>query len=324
MNDISKWILYALVLICLCVIPFVMSDFFTTMTIRILYYSLMAIGFVFLAGQVGLISLAVPAFLGISGYTLAILETRDILAFPLSVIAAMVMVLLVAAMFGVFVNKSRGIYFLMLTLILGQIIWAVARQWSSLTNGANGIIGITAPEIMRYSIAGAPAGYYFMLLFTFLLIFFGVLALTRSSFGMKLKGIRESESRMVMLGYPVAKLKWAAFMISAFIAGTAGIFMVYFIGVMHPSTINLDSAAMVLIAVIFGGVNSVIGAIVGMGIIQSFEITLSGFTSRYMIIIGLMFLIVVMYAPTGLMGAVYKNSYLHRLYHRWYTGGRDS
>lgn len=324
MNQISKWILYTVVVLCLCAIPFVMSDFFTTMTIRVLYYSLMAIGFVFLAGQLGLISLAIPAFMGVGGYTVAILETKGILAFPLSVIAAILMVLIIAGLFGLFVNKSRGIYFLMLTLILGQIVWAIARQWSALTNGANGVIGITAPEIMRVSVAGAPAGYYFILLFTFIVIFIGVLALTRSSFGMKLKGIRESETRMIMLGYPVARLKWAAFMISALIAGTAGIFMVYYIGVMHPSTINLDSAAMVLIAVIFGGVNSVIGAILGMGIIQSFEIVLSGITPRYMIIIGLMFLIVVMYAPTGLMGAIYKNRYLHNLYHKWYTGGKDS
>ncbi|RSL33988.1 branched-chain amino acid ABC transporter permease [Salibacterium salarium] len=324
MNKVFKGVLCTIAAVFVLVIPFIMSDFFTTMTIRILYYSLMGIGFAFLAGQVGLISLAIPAFLGIAGYTLAILETREILFFPFSVIAAMLVVLVMAGIFGFFVNKSKGIYFLMLTLILGQIVWAVARQWASLTNGANGLIGISAPDVMRVSVNGAPVGFYYILLITFLLIVTGVLALTRSSFGMKLKGIRESETRMVMLGYPVARLKWIAFVISAFIAGTAGIFMVYYIGVMHPSSINLDSAAMVLIAVIFGGVNSIIGAIVGMGIIQTFEIVLSGFTSRYMIIIGLMFLIVVMYAPKGLMGMVYRNKYLNSLYHKWYTGGRDS
>ncbi|WP_018924554.1 branched-chain amino acid ABC transporter permease [Salsuginibacillus kocurii] len=320
MNQAVKWVFYLIVLLFLAAIPFLMSDFFTTMTTRVMYFSLMAISFAFLAGQVGLISLAVPAFLGVAGYTIAILETREILFFPYSAIAALGMVLVAAAIFGIFVNRSQGIYFLMLTLILGQIVWAVALQWASVTNGSNGLIGITRPEVMQFTVAGQEVGFYYILLLTVLLVTFGVLALTRSSFGMKLKGIRESESRMIMLGYPVMRMKWIAFMISAFIAGLSGIFLVYYIGVMHPSAIDLDSAAMVLIAVIFGGIYSIVGAIIGMGIVQTFEIFLSAFTSRYMIIIALMFLFVVMYAPKGIMGSIYKIKFMDALYQKWYTG----
>lgn len=323
MNQSMKWAVYVFGSVFLCAIPFIMSDFFTAMTIRIMYYSLLTIGFAFLAGQIGLISLAIPAFLAISGYTIAILETREIMFFPYSVLAGMVLALIVGAVFGLFVNRSKGIYFLMLTLILGQIVWAIVLQWASFTNGSNGLIGIARPEMMRFAIGGTEVGFYYILLASFVVIVMAVLALTRSSFGLKLKGIRESESRMKMLGYRVAGLKWIAFMISAFIASTAGIFFVYYTGVMHPSSINLDSAAMVLIASIFGGIQSMIGAVLGMGIIQTFEINLSGYTDRYLIIIGAMFLIVIIYAPKGLMGIIYKNKYAASLYQKWYTGGRD-
>src|SRR5690625_1473118 len=324
MNQVTKWILFITTVIVLIAIPFITSDFFTTMMIRIMYYSLLAIGFAFLAGQLGLISLAIPAFLAISGYTIAILETRELLFFPYSVIVAMIAVLIVGAVFGLFVNWTKGTYFLMLTLILGQIVWAIVLQWSSFTKGSGGIIGITKPSLMKFAIGGTEVGFYFIILVTFIAIVFAVLALTRSSFGMKLKGIRESESRMIMLGYPVARLKWVAFIISALFAGIAGIFFVYYTEVMHPSTINLNSAAMVLIASIFGGLQSIIGAIFGMGIIKTLEITLSGLTQRYLIIIGAMFLLVIIYAPKGIMGIVYKNKYIENLYHRWYRGGRDS
>ena len=322
MNQMTKNLIYTLGVIVLLAIPLIASDFLTTMIIRIMYYSLLAIGFAFLAGQLGLISLAIPAFMAVSGYTIGILETRGLLSFPFSVLAAMLMVLVIGAVFGIFVNRSQGIYFLMLTLILGQIVWAIVLQWASFTKGSSGIIGIEKPDIMKWRLGETEVGFYYILLVCFILIVLAVLALTRSSFGLKLKGIRESETRMKMLGYPVARLKWTAFMISAFISGTAGVFFVYYTGVMPPSSINLDSAAMVLIASIFGGVQSIIGAILGMSIIKTFEISLSGLTQRYLIIIGTMFLLVIIYAPKGLMGLIYKNKYMQSLYQHWYRGGK--
>ncbi|SDI42459.1 branched-chain amino acid ABC transporter permease [Natribacillus halophilus] len=324
MNQISKWIIYTIVALFLLAVPFIMSEFFTTMMVRVLYFSLMAVAFAFLASQIGLVSLAIPAFLGLSGYTIAILETREIMFFPYSAMAAIVVVLFVSAVFGIFANRSKGIYFIMLTLILGQIIWAVARQWASVTNGVNGLIGISTPDAMQFNVFGANVGFYYVILFTFVLIVWAVLALTRSSFGMKLKGIRESESRMIMLGYRVSRLKWVAFVISSLVAGIAGVFFVYFVGVMHPSAIDLDSSAMVLIAGIFGGVYSIIGAVLGMSIVQTLEVVLNAYTQRYLIIIGIMFLLVVIYAPKGLMGLIYKNKYMKSLYDKWYKGRKDS
>jgi len=296
------WTLLISILL-LSAIPLFVDQFFITMMIRIMYYGLLAVAFSFLAGQLGLFSLMVPAFLGISAYTIAILESKEILMFPYSVIVALVVTLAFAAFAGMLVNRSKEVYFLMLTLVLGQLVWAIVLQWVSLTKGTTGITGIEMPHLWGLG-QGSNIGYYYYSLAAFSLVTLGLTALMRSSFGLKLSGIRESESRMIMLGYNVGLLKWAAFMISSFIAGLAGIFYVYYSGLINPDALSLNSANQVMIASIFGGINSIIGAILGTGIIKTLEIVLSGVTQRYLLMIGILFLVVIMFAPKGVVDVI--------------------
>ena len=284
----------------LAAIPTFVEQFFITMLIRIMFYGLLAVAFSFLAGQLGLFSLMVPVFLGISAYTIAILESKEILMFPYSVMVALVITLAFAAFAGFLVNRSKEVYFLMLTLVLGQLVWAIVLQWVSLTKGTNGISGIEVPHLWGLG-QGSNIGFYYYTLAAFSLVILGLTALIRSSFGLKLRGIRESESRMIMLGYNVALYKWAAFMISSFIAGLAGIFYVYYSGLINPDALSLNSANQVMIASIFGGINSIIGAIIGTGIIKTLEIVLSGATQRYLLIIGILFLVLIVFAPKGVV-----------------------
>lgn len=284
----------------LAAIPTFVEQFFITMLIRIMFYGLLAVAFSFLAGQLGLFSLMVPVFLGISAYTIAILESKEILMFPYSVMVALVITLAFAAFAGFLVNRSKEVYFLMLTLVLGQLVWAIVLQWVSLTKGTNGISGIEVPHLWGLG-QGSNIGFYYYTLAAFSLVILGLTALIRSSFGLKLRGIRESESRMIMLGYNVALYKWAAFMISSLIAGLAGIFYVYYSGLINPDALSLNSANQVMIASIFGGINSIIGAIIGTGIIKTLEIVLSGATQRYLLIIGILFLVLIVFAPKGVV-----------------------
>ena len=214
--------------------------------------------------------------------------------FPYSVIVALVITLIFAAFAGLLVNRSKEVYFLMLTLVLGQLVWAIVLQWVSLTKGTTGITGIELPHLWGLG-QGSNIGFYYYSLTAFTLVTLGLTALMRSSFGLKLRGIRESESRMIMLGYNVALLKWVAFMISSFIAGLAGIFYVYYSGLINPDALSLNSSNQVMIASIFGGINSIIGAILGTGIIKTLEIVLSGVTQRYLLMIGILFLVVIMW-----------------------------
>lgn len=301
----KKLLMFSSAALFLVLFPLFSSSFATMMSIRIMYFGLLTMAFSFLAGQLGLLSLMTPAFLGISAYTLAIFESRGILFFPYSAILGILFALLVAALLGVLVNKSKDVYFLMLTLVLGQIFWAIVLEWAAFTGGSDGIIGIRLPGLPGISLSGfqgSDTGFYYYALLVFILSFLGLLAITRSSFGVKMRGVRESESRMVMLGYNVFLIKWSAFMVSAFVASLAGILIVYYIGLISPDSITLGAAVQVKIASILGGMHSVVGAVFGTAIIQTLEVYLSGVTDRHRLIVGLFFLAVIMFGQQGIMG----------------------
>lgn len=189
----------------------------------------------------------------------------------------------------------------MLTLVLGQLVWALVLQWISLTKGTTGISGIKMPEFLGV-FGSLNIGFYYFTLTIFILVLIGLIALNKSPFGLKLRGIRESESRMKMLGYNVSILKWWAFMVSSFVASLSGMFYVYYSGIINPDAMTLNASNQVMIASIFGGVNSIFGAIIGTGIIKTLEIVLSGITNRYLLIIGILFLLVIVFAPKGVVG----------------------
>ncbi|MBM3702364.1 MAG: branched-chain amino acid ABC transporter permease [Actinobacteria bacterium] len=278
------------------------NTFIIIVLIRIMYYGLLTIAFSFLASQLGLFSLMVPVAFGVSGYTIAILETKNILIFPYSALVGIILALIISTFLGVMVNRSKGTYFLMLTLVLGQLAYAIALQWVSLTKGTTGITGVNRPYLLNIANLESNILFYYFILVVFIICIILLYVLINSSFGVKLRGVRESESRMIMLGYNTSLIKWVAFMVSSFVSSIGGIFFVYFIGVMNPDAISLNASVKVMIASIFGGINSIIGAIIGTGIIKIVEIVLSGITQRYLLIIGVMFLIVILLAPNGIMG----------------------
>ena len=303
-KDILKLLILIGIVLVLSVLPLFVSQFFITMIIRIIYYGLLAAAFSFLAGQLGLFSLMVPVSFAISGYAIAIFETKNILYFPYSALMGILLALILSAFFGILVNRSKGTYFLMLTLVLGQVVWAIALQWVSLTKGTTGITGINRPAFLAKLSENSNVAFYYFVLVVFLICIVGLYALINSSFGMKLRGIRESESRMIMLGYNVSLIKWIAFMISSFISSISGVLFVYFVRLINPDSIGLTAAVNVMIASIFGGINSIFGAILGTGIIKTFEIVLSGITQRYLLIIGIMFLLVIIFIPKGIVSII--------------------
>lgn len=295
MKKHTQTLLLGIMMALLCVLPFIVGTFTITMLIRIMYYSLLAIGFSFLAKQSGLLSLMVPASFGFTAYTIAILESRAVLHFPFSMLAALAVSLVFAGLIGVTVNRSKGTYFLMLTLVIGQLVWALVLQWVSLTKGTNGITGIERP-------IATNRGFYFVILIVFTAVVFVLQRIVQSRYGVMIRGVRDSESRMRMLGYRTGLLKWSAFMISTVPASLAGVFFVYFTGVVNPDSIGLSASTQVLVASIFGGLGNFIGAMIGTAGVKTLEIVLSGITQRYLLIIGIMFMLVILFVPEGILG----------------------
>ena len=241
---------------------------------------------------------------GISGDSVALLQSRYGFPFPIPPLAGLVIAVLAAGLFGLLVVRVRGIYFLMLTLVLGQLVWALANQWSSITRGDTGIMNIYAPTVFGISTETSKTAFYFFQLIFFCGAASFLAALKRSPFGLMLRGVRDSESRMAMLGFRVHLLRYAAFVFASLVAALGGVFFTYFTGLINPHSVALTANVEALLAAILGGINSLLGAIVGTAILKTLDVVLSGITERYMLIMGVLFMLVIMFARQGIVGTL--------------------
>jgi branched-chain amino acid transport system permease protein len=287
-------------------VPWIASDYFVMMCIRVMYFGMLTLSLCFLASELGVVSLMQASFFGISGYFIAILQTRYQVPFPIPPLVGIGVAVLFAALTGLLVIRVRGIYFLMLTLVLGQLVWALASQWAAVTRGDSGITDIFAPVIFGISTEKSKGAFYLFQLFFFYGVIFFLAALKRSPFGLMLRGVRDSESRMAMLGYPVALLRYAAFIFAAFVASIGGVFFAYFTGLINPHSVSLTANVETLLSGILGGIQTLFGAILGTVIHKILDLVLSGITQRYLLIMGILFLVAIMFAPHGAAGALQR------------------
>ncbi|MEW6265419.1 MAG: branched-chain amino acid ABC transporter permease [Thermodesulfobacteriota bacterium] len=290
----------------LVLIPWITSEFFTMMAIRVMFYSMLTMSLAFLAGELGLVSLMQAAFFGLAGYFVAILQTRYLWPFPLPALFGVSMAVLAAGLFGLLAIRTKGVYFLMLTMVLGQLIWALASQWAAMTKGDTGIHNIYAPVFFGFSAEKSKTVFYYFQLIFFAGVVWLLYTLKRSPFGLMLRGVRDSDTRMAMLGYPVAGLRYLAFVLAALVAAVGGVFFTYFTGLINPHSVSLANNVETLLASILGGINSLLGAVLGTVILKVLDVVLSGVTKRYLLLMGLMFLAVIMFAPQGLVGSCGK------------------
>jgi len=295
--------LVALVLVVLVTFPAWMPPYYLTTATRVLIYSMLAMSLSFLAGQAGMVSLAQTGLFGFAGYVMAILSVHYGLPFPIPFAAAVMGTVVLAAVFGIVSMRTYGTYFLILTLALGQIIWGIALQWTSMTEGFDGIAGVRPPTFAWISFR-EPGNFYWAMLVLFLLVFVALRALIHSPFGLALRGIRENPVRMAALGYPVERLRFYAFVMAAVPAALAGASIVQFTGIIMPATLSLDRTVWVLLVVILGGVGSLIGTVLGVIVGILFEVVVTTFTGRYLTVMGITFLLLVLFAPNGIMGAI--------------------
>jgi len=305
-RSMAKTIWLILILLLLLLLPLFASDYFVMMCIRVMYFGMLTMSLCFLAGELGVVSLMQASFFGISGYFIAILQTRYQIPFPIPPLVGMGVAVLFAMVTGLLVIRVQGIYFLMLTLVLGQLVWALASQWASMTRGDSGITDIFAPVIFGMSTEKSKGAFYLFELFFFSGVVYFLWGLKRSPFGLMLRGIRDSESRMAMLGYPVSLLRYIAFVFAAFVASVGGVFFAYFTGLINPHSVSLTTNVETLLSGILGGIQTLFGAILGTAILKILDLVLSGLTHRYLLIMGILFLIVILFAPQGAAGALQR------------------
>jgi branched-chain amino acid transport system permease protein len=167
-------------------------------------------------------------------------------------------------------------------------------------------MNIYAPTVFGISTEKSKTAFYFFQLIFFCGAASFMTALKRSPFGLMLRGARDSESRMAMLGFRVNLLRYAAFVFASLVAALGGVFFTYFTGLINPHSVSLPANVEALLAAILGGINSLLGAVVGTAILKTLDVVLSGITERYMLIMGVLFMLVILFARQGIVGTLMK------------------
>jgi len=287
----------------LVTLPLFAGQYTITTCLRIMHFGLLAISVGFLIGQGGMVSFSQTAFFGFTGYVIGLLGLERGLPFPLPELIGLAGVIVTAALLGMVALRAYKIVFLMITLAIGQIFWAFAQQNTTLLHGWAGIRGIRPPVVLGIDFQNPTYLYWAGLVIVSLAIFL-LWRITKSPFGLALNGIRESPRRMAALGYPVYWLRLIAFVIAAFYAGLGGILAVYTSGIITPTAIQLSRTIWILLMVILGGASYFWGPVVGTIIGVWLDVIISGITGRYNTIIGIIFVIVVLFSPNGILGLI--------------------
>ena len=294
----GAWVLVAVVTL---LAPRMLDTFWTSLLIQILVFGLFALSADLLIGHVGLLPMGHAAFFAVGAYATAILEVRHGQGFVLSVLGGLVAATLLAVVFGLAV-RTGDVYFILLTLALGNVVWGAAMRWTSFTGGENGVSNVPAPVIAGFRFQRLD-DYYYLVLATIVACALGYRKLISSPFGLTLRGIRESESRMRALGYRVGAHKLAAFVLSGALAGLAGVLYIYWNRFVSPAAAGFLVSAEAVLMVILGGSGTVLGPFLGAAVIILIRSYGSAyFVAWWMTAMGLVFIATVLWAPHGLLG----------------------
>jgi branched-chain amino acid transport system permease protein len=271
---------------------------------RILYYALLAASLDLLVGITGLPSLAHAAWFGVGAYAAGLLA-RDVSAlFVVQVGGAVIAAAVGAALTGWLAVRSRGIFFLMLTLAIGEIVFRLAGTADGVTGGSNGLYGIPAVELAPGGAAiVSAAGIYWYVAGGFTLGYLALSALARAPFGLALRGVRDNEERMRALGYATFRLKYAAFVLSGAVAGLAGALLVAQQRLVTPAEAGFTTAVLALLAVVIGGAGSLWGACVGAAVVVLVRDEVGpSLGGNGPLVLGLVFIACVYLLPRGIAG----------------------
>lgn len=276
--------------------------FYVSLLTQTWIYAIVAMSLDLLVGFTGLVSFAQSAFFGAGAYGVAIAATRFAHTdFLTGIIIGLLAGALVAGIFGLVALRAEGVGFIIITIALNQIMWGLAYQWVSMSGGDNGITGFIRPKVGPFDVSG-NAGFYYVCLVFLILMLALLVAITRSPFGLVLRGVRETPRRMRALGYNVWLYRYLAMLIAGAVAGVAGVLFAWYNQFVGPGDLDLALSTQLLIIVILGGIGTLYGQILGAAIVVFLSNGLSALTQRWELILGAVYFIIVMYAPDGLMG----------------------
>ena len=293
-------ILLAAGLVLLLIVPLVLETYWVGLFTEILIFAILAMSLDILLGYTGLPSLGHAGIFGVAAYAVAVLSTSYQASFPVTFIGAILVGTALSAAFGLLVSHVRDVYFLMITLALGMVLWGLGYRWIPVTGGDNGISGIPSLEAHAGFGPGDPEQFYYVAFVVFALCAGAMALLVRSPFGFTLRGIRENEGRMKSLGFNTWLHCYLSYVTAGLFASVAGVMWAYYNGFVSPTYLELTASSELFLMVTLGGPGTLIGPVFGAGAIVLLKNVISGITERWLLILGAVYIITILAAPQGL------------------------
>jgi branched-chain amino acid transport system permease protein len=290
-------------LIASAALPFILKDYYIDVIIMSGIYILLALGLNIVVGFTGLLNLGFAAFYAIGAYTYAILNTKIGLGFWASLPISASLAALAGLLLAIPALRLRGDYLAIVTLGFGEIVRLVLNNWDSLTNGPNGITGISRPLLMGFSLAQLQYYYYLV----FVIVIFAVVVIKRvesSRIGRAWIAIKENEIAASSMGINTTTYKLYAFTFGTFWAGIAGILFSAKMQFVSPESFTFMESILILSMIILGGIGNTYGAIIGAFILVLLPEMLREVQLYRMLILGIGLVLLMIFRPQGIVGGV--------------------
>jgi branched-chain amino acid transport system permease protein len=274
--------------------------------LEVLIWIIFALGYNLLLGYTGLPSFGHGAFLGIGGYCMGWAQHEVSQNIWIGLLGATLTAALIGAAVALFISHRRGIYYALLTIALGQMLFFIANKWTSVTGGEDGMLNIARLPasfgVVSFSLQTNEALYYFVL-GIFIVVTVLLWRVVNSPFGKIIKAIKQNEERVRYLGYNVYLYKLATFTLSCGLAGLAGGLFAMAQQSAYSQVMTLQwSGIVVLMTVIGGGFVSFWGPVVGTVVFFVARDVLGTYTETWLLWYGLMFMAIIMFKPEGIAG----------------------
>jgi branched-chain amino acid transport system permease protein len=280
--------------------PLLLTPYWTGLLTQIVILAMLAMSLDVLLGYTGLPSLGHAGFFGVAAYGVGILSTTYHADVWTSAAGGLIVGIALAALFGLIVSHVRDVYFLMITLALGMVLWGLSFRWIPVTGGDNGIAGIPRLEAHLGLPATGPIPFYYVALLVLAASSVLMMLVVRSPFGLTLRGIRENEKRMSSLGYNTWLHCYLSYVLSGAFASVAGVMWAYYNGFVSPTYLDLTASSELFLMVTLGGPATLVGPVLGAGAIVLLKNVMSAYTARWLLVLGIVYIVTIMWAPQGI------------------------
>lgn len=288
----------------LIALPWFAPFFYIFIFTEILILGLFAVSFNLIFGYTGMLSFGHAAYFGMGAYTTAMLLLHLDWPFVYTLFAAMALSGLLALVIGFLCVRLSEVYFAMLTLAFGMMVYTIAHSWRDVTNGSDGIAGFRISEfgLGLDLMIGNPAVYYHVTLVVVGIASVILFVISRSSFGMILKAIRQNPERVSFCGLNIRTYRLAAFTIGGIFAGLSGALIAPFLRVASPELMHWSMSAEPVLMSILGGTGYFLGPFVGAAMFVLLETWITSFTESWMLFLGIVLALMVMFFRKGVLG----------------------